>query len=430
MKRVAITGADGIVGSAIRSALADFVVTPVRSIVTDGDADAYRPLVQVLDRQDAVIHLAWSRVMGRPELGADYLKVLPTDNRHFNNLEMTDVVIRAAQQSGVRRLILASSVRADDFESWEGPGLLSPNRSPRPIGPYGAAKVLLEEQGRFAASLGLEVVCIRLGHVTPSGDPHPTDQSERRVWLSHRDCSELIRACLVAPTIPGGFCVVYAVSNNDGRVHDTQNPLGWQERDCAVALSDLATSPRLNSGVGCSGKVNYTRRADETATERAIAVSAAKEHNRGLVDRLLQLLLADFPTVHQINRLEHGLQTATRALRDGADEETIVCALFHDAADYFTTENHAGVIAELLRPYISPENHWMVAMHGEFTYGNREKYRDHPCFERTLRFVESWDNESFDPTYDTLGLETFEPMVRRILSRPPYQFDARDDIGE
>src|SRR5204863_9423195 len=116
------------------------------------------------------------------------------------------------------------------------PELLSLNRVPTPIGPYGAAKVLLEEQGRFAASFGLDVVCLRLGHVTPSGEPHPTDASERRVWLSHRDCGELIRACLIPPVVRGGFSVIYAVSNNEGRVHDTRNPLGWQARDGASAL--------------------------------------------------------------------------------------------------------------------------------------------------------------------------------------------------
>jgi predicted HD phosphohydrolase len=101
-----------------------------------------------------------------------------------------------------------------------------------------------------------------------------------------------------------------------------------------------------------------------------------------------------------------------------------VCALFHDAADYFTTENHAAVVAELLRPYVSPENHWMIAMHGEFMAGHSDKFRGHPCFERTVRFCERWDGESFDPNYDTLPLETFEPMVRRILSRLPYSYEA------
>src|SRR5437016_7065922 len=105
MKYIAVTGADGIVGSAIRPALADFVVTAVDSSVVDNDCQ----LMQVFDGHDAVIHLAWSKVMGPSEPEAGYVEVLPTDNRHLKNLEMAATVIRAAQESGVRRLILASS---------------------------------------------------------------------------------------------------------------------------------------------------------------------------------------------------------------------------------------------------------------------------------------------------------------------------------
>jgi nucleoside-diphosphate-sugar epimerase len=236
MKRVAITGANGTVGVAIMPALAGFEVTSVGP-VPEYDRNDYSRLKQAFDRHDAVIHLGWIKVMGEPEPGSHYLDVLPIDNRHLENLEFASAVIQAARECGVRRLILASSVRADNFQGWRGPGLLSPDRVPTPIGPYGAAKVLLEEQGRFAASLGLEVICVRLGAITASDKPHRTDASERRVWLSHRDCGELIRTCLIAPAIPSGFCVFYAVSNNEGRMHDIGNPLGWRPNDTVLTLS-------------------------------------------------------------------------------------------------------------------------------------------------------------------------------------------------
>jgi len=225
--------------------------------------------------------------------------------------------------------------------------------------------------------------------------------------------------------VPVGFCVLYAVSNNEDRVHDIGNPLGWRPRDGTNALAHA--TPAIQDGrFAASAKVKFTRAAEQTADDLALARSVAKKHNSEFPERMLELLrkLADVPTAHRVSRFEHGLQTATRALRDGADEETIVCALLHDAADYFTTENHAAVVAELLRPYISAENHWMISMHGEFMAGHGEKFRDHPCFERTVRFCEHWDSESFDPSYDTLPLEIFEPMVRRILSRPAYNWSA------
>jgi len=180
---------------------------------------------------------------------------------------------------------------------------------------------------------------------------------------------------------------------------------------------------------GSGEKVSFTQMRDGTARDFALTRRVASEHNRGLADRLIAMLrgLADVPTACRIDRYQHALQTATRALRDGADEETVVCALLHDVAVSLTTENHAAVIAEILRPHISEENRWVLAMHGVFQgyyqwhhvgrdRNERERYRDHPCYERTLRFCERWDQASFDPDYDTLPLEVFEPMLRRVLA--------------
>ncbi len=48
----------------------------------------------------------------------------------------------------------------------------------------------------------------------------------------------------------------------------------------------------------------------------------------------------------------------------------------------------------------------------------RERFRHHPHFERTRVFCERYDNPAFDPDLDCYGLESFEPMVRRVLSAP------------
>jgi len=189
MKRVAVTGANGVVGVAIAPALADFQVT---NIDLTPDQNRYDTLIHGFAGIDVVIHLAWIKVMGELGTKSEYLDVLPVDNRHFANLELASAVIEAARQCGVRRLVLASSVRADNFQAWRGPGLLSPTRVPTPIGPYGAAKVLLEEQGRFAAHSGFEVICVRLGHVSASNEPHPSDASERRVFGCRTETAELL----------------------------------------------------------------------------------------------------------------------------------------------------------------------------------------------------------------------------------------------
>ncbi|WP_192037360.1 HD domain-containing protein [Halomonas sp. YLGW01] len=134
---------------------------------------------------------------------------------------------------------------------------------------------------------------------------------------------------------------------------------------------------------------------------------------------------------YPVDRYEHSLQTATRALRAGADEEMVVCALLHDIGDDLAPANHAEIAAAILEPFIDPLNAWMIRHHELFQgyhyrhfFGldrhARDAYRDHPAFERTVRFCDDWDQTSFDPDYDTLPLETFVPMVERVLARTPF----------
>ena len=128
---------------------------------------------------------------------------------------------------------------------------------------------------------------------------------------------------------------------------------------------------------------------------------------------------------------EHSLQTASRAFRDDADEETVVAALLHDIGVPFAPDSHDRFAAEILRPYVGWETCWLVQHHGIFQgyyyfhhVGKdreaREKYRGHPAFEKTVDFCEKWDQAAFDPDYDTMPLTAFEPMVQRIFARDPW----------
>ena len=134
---------------------------------------------------------------------------------------------------------------------------------------------------------------------------------------------------------------------------------------------------------------------------------------------------------YPVDRFEHCLQTATRALRAGADEEIVVCALLHDIGDDLSPANHAEIAAGILEPFIDPLNTWMIRHHELFQgyhyrhfFGldphARDAYRDHPAFERTVRFCDEWDQTSFDKDYDTLPLDAFVPMVERVLARTPF----------
>jgi predicted HD phosphohydrolase len=139
---------------------------------------------------------------------------------------------------------------------------------------------------------------------------------------------------------------------------------------------------------------------------------------------------------YQVSRLGHSLQTATRARRDGADEEMVVAALLHDVGDLLATRNHGDMAAAILKPYVSERTHWIVAHHGIFQayyYAHhlggdrdaRDRYRDHPHYRATVDFCHRWDQAAFDPDYDTLPLEAFEPAVHRIFARQPFADTTR-----
>ena len=134
---------------------------------------------------------------------------------------------------------------------------------------------------------------------------------------------------------------------------------------------------------------------------------------------------------YQVSRLEHSLQSATRALHAGESEEMIVAALLHDIGDELAPMNHSEYAATILKPYVSEKTHWIVEKHGEFQAyyyahhlgGNRnkrDKYKGHKYFDACINFCEKYDQCSFDPNYESYPLEKFEPMVRNIFARKPY----------
>lgn len=179
--------------------------------------------------------------------------------------------------------------------------------------------------------------------------------------------------------------------------------------------------------------VKFVRMAEGTREDYALLERYETEFAQGLADRVLDRFRALRKSFsgHRIDRFDHSLQTATRAQRDGADEETVVCALLHDLGDLLAPANHADYAAAILEPYVSEANHWVVRHHGIFQlyyYGHhvgaerneREKYRGHPHFERTAAFCEKWDQSSFDPGYETMPLAAFEPLVHRIFARQPF----------
>ena len=172
----------------------------------------------------------------------------------------------------------------------------------------------------------------------------------------------------------------------------------------------------------------------ESTMEDWAAIGRAAQGHRGQhVDQIvnhLNLLKGDTGGF-AVDRLEHSLQTATRAHQAGQDEEYVVCALVHDIGDMLLPASHAELGAAILKPYISERNFWMMEKHGIFQgyyffhhlgldRDMRDAYRGHPDFEYTAQFCHLYDQNSFDPTYDSMPLDAFVPMMRRVMETPKH----------
>jgi predicted HD phosphohydrolase len=187
----------------------------------------------------------------------------------------------------------------------------------------------------------------------------------------------------------------------------------------------------MADGHGTGKQARFTAMTEGTQDDWAAIAENAMAFNRELADRVLahlKLLDGDYGGF-PIDRLQHSLQTATRALRDGRDEEYVVCALLHDIGDTLGSYNHPDIAAAILKPFISEQNHWMVSHHGIFQgyyffqflgldRDMREQFRGHDWFDYTAEFCAKYDQAAFDPDYDSEPLETFEPMVRRLFAAP------------
>jgi predicted HD phosphohydrolase len=178
-------------------------------------------------------------------------------------------------------------------------------------------------------------------------------------------------------------------------------------------------------------KATFHAMTEGTPADWAAIAQSSAAFARELPDRLiahLKLLEGDCGGF-AVDRLEHSLQTATRAHRDGRDEEYVVCALIHDIGDILGPSNHAEIGAVILKPYVSERNHWMLDHHGIFQgyyffhhlgldRDMREQFRGHPDFEYTAQFCHLYDQNAFDPAYDSMPLSAFEPMLRRVVAHP------------
>ena len=164
-------------------------------------------------------------------------------------------------------------------------------------------------------------------------------------------------------------------------------------------------SEHNQQSVDLNQTVSFTSMAAGNQEDYDLLDRLESEFAAGTADRVLEQLkgLAGSLAGYQVDRLEHSLQSATRAYRDGAEEEMVVAALLHDVGDLLAPENHSEMAAAVLRPYVSDRTYWIVRHHGlfqsyyfaHFRGGDRnarDRYKDHPWYQDAVDFCHRGTN--------------------------------------
>ena len=112
-------------------------------------------------------------------------------------------------------------------------------------------------------------------------------------------------------------------------------------------------------------------------------------------------------------------------------DELVVASLCHDVGKAVSVPNHPVIAAEILKPYVRDDVYHVIRAHQDFQgrhyyhhFGGdrnaRDQYRDEPWFDLAATFADDWDQQAFDPAYDTLSLEHFEGRVRERFAHPRF----------
>ncbi len=182
--------------------------------------------------------------------------------------------------------------------------------------------------------------------------------------------------------------------------------------------------------------VAFTRIRDGSPEEFATVMESLRTLTRNLPYRIIEALKESADEGvggYQVNRIEHVLQSATRAHRAGEGTDYVVTALVHDIGDLTAPYTHGEIAAAVIKPFVEPRLTWILKVHPIFTsyyYADfiggdknaRDRHRGNQWFDDAVYFVENYDENCFDPEYHSLPLEFFEPMVHEVFSRAP-RFD-------
>jgi len=209
MQKLAITGAKGTIGTILCEGLTNVEIIPTD--LPETDVLDYESLLSLVSVCDTVVHLAWDN-SGSEEL-------LQRSEQMFEN------VLRACVEAKVGRVILASSIHAQNFYVWSGDRGLRVEDELPPSSTYGEMKLKMEARGKwYAENYPIEVIAIRFGGVTLD-DRILDEKYYEKIQLRRNDAASLVQKCIDADISPGNHIVLYGISENEDMIHDVSNGL-------------------------------------------------------------------------------------------------------------------------------------------------------------------------------------------------------------
>jgi len=181
---------------------------------------------------DTIIHLG-----ADPHPDADFYASLLD-----NNFKATYNLYRAAADTGVKKVIYASSGQA--VLGYQDEMQVHPDQAVRPLNMYGVSKCFGEATAAcFAYAHHLPSICVRIGWVVAAEeianrrDTNPTDLARA---VTEADLCRMFDCCLAATGIT--YAIVHAVSNNRFSFLDlseTRALLGYDPQDDAFAIAGI-----------------------------------------------------------------------------------------------------------------------------------------------------------------------------------------------
>ena len=178
-------------------------------------------------------------------------------------------------------------------------------------------------------------------------------------------------------------------------------------------------------------KVSFKNMEDGTKEEYEFLDTLEDTFKEDLPNKLLKAVadLEHSLSGYQISRLDHVLQSATRAYESLESEQMIAAALLHDIGDDLAPYSHSEMAAAIIRPFVNEEIYWVIKHHGIFQmyyYAHhsggdrnaRDQFKDNLYYETAVRFCHEYDQNCFDPNYPTKPLSFFEPIIQRVFAKP------------